>query len=116
MIYRGRSIKEHDGLVASCYLVADMTRLSGSNIRHNYQPIMYNTLDYKSRTMFLAGTLHSFMVVIRQIINVFSVAGHSTRRGAIFPCTFTPNILIAPLAALSNDLPMTTSKILGSRR
>lgn len=86
-------------------LIVNMMKLSGSNIIQNYQSLMYNSLGYKGQTVLLIGALYGFMAVIGQIINVFFVADHWTRRATVIPGSFTLAILLAILTALSKMYP-----------
>lgn len=82
-------------------LTVNMMKLSGSNIIQNYQSVMYNSLGYEGQTVLLIGGLYGFMAVIGQIINVFFVADHWTRRITVISGSFTLAFLLAVLTALS---------------
>ncbi|KXH32490.1 mandelate racemase/muconate lactonizing enzyme domain-containing protein [Colletotrichum nymphaeae SA-01] len=82
-------------------LTVNMMKLSGSNIIQNYQSVMYNSLGYEGQTVLLIGGLYGFMAVIGQIINVFFVADHWTRRITVISGSFTLAVLLAVLTALS---------------
>ncbi|KAG7055807.1 hypothetical protein JMJ77_0008258 [Colletotrichum scovillei] len=82
-------------------LTVNMMKLSGSNIIQNYQSVMYNSLGYEGQTVLLIGGLYGFMAVIGQIINVFFVADHWTRRITVISGSFTLAALLAVLTALS---------------
>lgn len=86
-------------------LTVNMMKLSGSNIIQNYQSIMYNSLGYKGQTVLLIGALYGFMAVIGQIINIFFVADHWTRRRTVIPGSYTLAVLLAVLTALSRLYP-----------
>lgn len=86
-------------------LIVNMMKLSGSNIIQNYQSIMYNSLGYEGQTVLLIGALYGFMAVIGQIINVFFVADHWSRRWTVIPGCYTLAILLAVLTALSKLFP-----------
>ena len=86
-------------------LTVNMMKLSGSNIIQNYQSLMYNSLGYEGQTVLLIGALYGFMAVIGQIINVFFVADHWTRRGTVIPGSYSLAILLAVLTALSKLFP-----------
>ncbi|KAF4125352.1 putative arabinose efflux permease, MFS family [Geosmithia morbida] len=82
-------------------LIVNMTKLSGSNIIQNYQSVMYNSLGYEGRTVLLIGGLYGFMAIIGQVINVFFVADHWTRRTTVVTGNYMLALLLAILAALS---------------
>ncbi|KAJ3538879.1 hypothetical protein NM208_g5712 [Fusarium decemcellulare] len=82
-------------------LTVNMMKLSGSNIIQNYQSVMYNSLGYEGQTVLLIGALYGFMAVIGQIINVFFVADHWTRRTTVISGSYALAILLAVLTALS---------------
>ncbi|KAF4975541.1 hypothetical protein FZEAL_7687 [Fusarium zealandicum] len=82
-------------------LTVNMMKLSGSNIIQNYQSIMYESLGYEGQTVLLIGALYGFMAVIGQIINVFFVADHWTRRITVISGSFTLAVLLSVLTALS---------------
>ncbi|KAF9875420.1 MFS monosaccharide transporter [Colletotrichum karsti] len=86
-------------------LTVNMMKLSGSNIIQNYQSIMYNSLGYQGQTVLLIGGLYGFMAVIGQIINVFFVADHWTRRVTVISGSYCLAILLAVLTALSERFP-----------
>lgn len=83
-------------------LTVNMMKLSGSNIIQNYQSIMYNSLGYEGRTVLLIGALYGFMAVIGQVINVFFVADHWTRRMTVISGSYCLAVLLAILTALSS--------------
>lgn len=82
-------------------LSVQMMKLSGSNIIQTYQSIMYESLGYKGRTVLLLGGFYGFMAVIGQILNVFLVADHWTRRGTVIPGYFVLALFLSVLTALS---------------
>lgn len=82
-------------------LIVNMTKLSGSNIIQNYQSVMYNSLGYQGRTVLLIGGLYGFMAIIGQVINVFFVADHWTRRVTVITGNYMLALLLAILTALS---------------
>ncbi|KAK7446489.1 hypothetical protein Landi51_07436 [Colletotrichum acutatum] len=82
-------------------LTVNMMKLSGSNIIQNYQSVMYDSLGYEGQTVLLIGGLYGFMAVIGQIINVFFVADHWTRRITVISGSFTLAVLLSVLTALS---------------
>ncbi|KAK7429408.1 hypothetical protein QQZ08_004000 [Neonectria magnoliae] len=84
-------------------LTVNMMKLSGSNIIQNYQSIMYNSLGYEGQTVLLIGALYGFMAVIGQIINVFFVADHWTRRTTVISGSFALAVILAILTALSKS-------------
>ncbi|KAF6780742.1 MFS monosaccharide transporter, partial [Colletotrichum sojae] len=86
-------------------LTVNMMKLSGSNIIQNYQSIMYNSLGYEGQTVLLIGALYGFMAVIGQIINVFFVADHWTRRVTVISGSYCLAVLLAVLTALSERFP-----------
>ncbi|KAL0932263.1 MFS monosaccharide transporter [Colletotrichum truncatum] len=86
-------------------LTVNMMKLSGSNIIQNYQSIMYNSLGYKGQTVLLIGALYGFMAVVGQIINVFFVADHWTRRITVISGSFCLAVLLSVLTALSERFP-----------
>lgn len=86
-------------------LTVNMMKLSGSNVIQNYQSIMYNSLGYEGQTVLLIGALYGFMAVIGQIINVFFVADHWTRRSTVISGSYTLALLLAVLTALSKLFP-----------
>lgn len=88
----------------SC-LIVNMMKLSGSNIIQNYQSIMYNSLGYEGQTVLLIGALYGFMAVIGQIINVFFVADHWSRRWTVIPGCYTLATILAVLTGLSKAFP-----------
>lgn len=88
----------------SC-LTVNMMKLSGSNVIQNYQSIMYESLGYKGQTVLLIGALYGFMAVIGQIINVFFVADHWTRRTTVITGSYCLAILLSVLTALSKFYP-----------
>lgn len=82
-------------------LTVNMMKLSGSNVIQNYQSVMYNSLGYEGQTVLLIGALYGFMAVVGQIINVFFVADHWTRRITVISGSFTLAVLLSVLTALS---------------
>ncbi|KAH8667703.1 major facilitator superfamily domain-containing protein [Ilyonectria robusta] len=82
-------------------LTVNMMKLSGSNIIQNYQSIMYNSLGYEGQTVLLIGALYGFMAVVGQIINVFFVADHWTRRTTVIAGSYSLALLLSVLTALS---------------
>lgn len=86
-------------------LIVNMMKLSGSNIIQNYQSIMYASLGYEGQTVLLIGALYGFMALIGQIINVFFVADHWSRRWTVIPGNYTLAILLSVLTALSKLYP-----------
>ncbi|KAH7123222.1 hypothetical protein B0J13DRAFT_599022 [Dactylonectria estremocensis] len=82
-------------------LTVNMMKLSGSNIIQNYQSIMYNSLGYEGKTVLLIGALYGFMAVVGQIINVFFVADHWTRRTTVITGSYALAILLSVLTGLS---------------
>ncbi|KAH7131069.1 general substrate transporter [Dactylonectria macrodidyma] len=84
-------------------LTVNMMKLSGSNIIQNYQSIMYNSLGYEGQTVLLIGALYGFMAVIGQIINVFFVADHWTRRTTVITGSYALAILLSVLTGLSKS-------------
>ncbi|KAI8294091.1 High-affinity glucose transporter [Colletotrichum sp. SAR 10_98] len=86
-------------------LTVNMMKLSGSNIIQNYQSIMYDSLGYEGQTVLLIGALYGFMAVVGQIINVFFVADHWTRRVTVISGSYCLAVLLAVLTALSERFP-----------
>ncbi|KAF7558182.1 hypothetical protein G7Z17_g78 [Cylindrodendrum hubeiense] len=86
-------------------LTVNMMKLSGSNVIQNYQSIMYNNLGYEGQTVLLIGALYGFMAVIGQIINVFFVADHWTRRTTVISGSYALAIILSVLTALSKSFP-----------
>ena len=84
-------------------MTVNMMKLSGSNIIQNYQSVMYNSLGYKGQTVLLIGALNGFMAVIGQIINVFFVADHWTRRVTVITGSFCLAVILAILTGLSKN-------------
>ncbi|KAH8172177.1 sugar transporter domain-containing protein [Sarocladium implicatum] len=82
-------------------LIVNMMKLSGSNIIQNYQSVMYENLGYQGQTVLLIGALYGFMAVIGQIINVFFVADHWTRRTTVIQGMMVLAILLSVLTGLS---------------
>jgi hypothetical protein len=82
-------------------LSVQMMKLSGSNIIQTYQSIMYESLGYKGQTVLLLGGIYGFMAVIGQILNVFFVADHWTRRGTVIPGYLVLALFLSILTALS---------------
>lgn len=82
-------------------LSVQMMKLSGSNIVQTYQSIMYESLGYEGRTVLLLGGIYGCMAVIGQILNVFLVADHWTRRGTVIPGYFVLALFLSVLTALS---------------
>lgn len=82
-------------------LIVNMMKLSGSNIIQNYQSVMYQNLGYKGQTVLLIGALYGFMAVIGQIINVFFVADHWTRRTTVIQGMFVLALMLSVLTGLS---------------
>lgn len=82
-------------------LTVNMMKLSGSNIIQNYQSVMYNSLGYEGQTVLLIGAIYGFMAVVGQIINVFFVADHWTRRITVISGSFCLAVLLAVLTGLS---------------
>lgn len=82
-------------------MTVNMMKLSGSNVIQNYQSVMYNALGYKGQTVLLIGALNGFMAVIGQIINVFFVADHWTRRITVITGSYSLAVILAILTALS---------------
>lgn len=75
---------------------------------------MYESLGYKGQTVLLLGGIYGFMAVIGQILNVFLVADHWTRRGTVIPGYGVLALFLSVLAALSrysNDESLDTTTI-----
>lgn len=87
-------------LLLACLMV-NMQKLSGSSIIQNYQSIMYNSLGYEGQTVLLIGAIFGFMGVIGQVINVFCVADHWTRRVTVISGSYCLAVLLAVLAGVS---------------
>lgn len=66
---------------------------------------MYASLGYEGRTVLLIGGLYGFMALIGQVINVFSVADHWTRRFTVVTGSACLAIMLAVLTALSKEFP-----------
>lgn len=92
-------------------LIVNMMKLSGSNIIQNYQSVMYENLGYKGQTVLLIGALFGFMGVIGQIINVFFVADHWTRRTTVIQGMSVLAFLLSVLTALSKYSEGNTSNV-----
>ncbi|TEA14319.1 H(+)/hexose cotransporter 2 [Colletotrichum sidae] len=86
-------------------MTVNCMKLSGSNVIQNYQSIMHNSLGYEGRTVLLIGALYGFMAVIGQVINVFFIADHWTRRTTVISGSFCLAVLLAVLIALSERFP-----------
>ncbi|TDZ61841.1 High-affinity glucose transporter [Colletotrichum trifolii] len=86
-------------------MTVNCMKLSGSNVIQNYQSIMYNSLGYKGRTVLFIGALYGFMAVIGQVINVFFIGDHWTRRTTVISDSFCLPVLLAVLTALSEPFP-----------
>lgn len=82
-------------------LCVNMQKLSGSNIIQNYQSLMYIALGYEGQAVLLIGAIYGIMAVVGQVINVFFVADHWTRRVTVISGSFCLAILLAVLAGLS---------------
>lgn len=95
-------------------LLVNMQKLSGSNIIQNYQSVMYNSLGYEGRSVLLIGAIYGVMAVIGQIINVFFVSDHWTRRVTVISGSYCLAVLLAVLTGLS-ELVDEVSNAAGSR-
>lgn len=62
---------------------------------------MYNSLGYQGKTVLLIGAIYGFMAVIGQVINVFFVADHWTRRTTVISGSLCLAVLLAVLTGLS---------------
>lgn len=82
-------------------LTVNMMKLSGNNIIQNYQSVMYNSLGYEGQTVLLIGAVYGIMAVIGQVINVFFVADHWTRRTTVVSGSFCLAVVLAVLTGLS---------------
>ncbi|KAI0023667.1 general substrate transporter [Xylariomycetidae sp. FL0641] len=91
-------------LLLSC-LIVNMMKLSGSNIIQNYQTLMYKALGYEGQTVLLITAVYGFMAVVGQVINVFCVADHWTRRNTVIWGCYTLAAILAILTALSYYFP-----------
>ncbi|KAH7305947.1 general substrate transporter [Stachybotrys elegans] len=87
-------------LLLAC-LTVNMMKLSGSNVINNYQSVMYNSLGYEGQQVLLIGGLYGFMAIIGQIINVFFIADHWTRRTTLISGYVTLVVLLGVLTGLS---------------
>lgn len=92
-------------------LIVNMMKLSGSNVIQNYQSVMYENLGYQGQTVLLIGALYGFMAVVGQIINVFFVADHWTRRTTVIQGMSVLALLLSVLTALSKYSEGDTSNV-----
>lgn len=60
------------------------TKLSGSNVLQTYQSMLYDVLGCEGRTFLLITALYGFMAVIAQIISIFTIIDHWSRKEIIF--------------------------------
>ncbi|KAH9905028.1 general substrate transporter [Xylariomycetidae sp. FL2044] len=91
-------------LLLSC-LIVNMMKLSGSNIIQNYQSLMYESLGFEGQKVLLITALYGFMAVIGQVINIFFVADHWTRRSTVIWGCYVLAAILAILTALSYYYP-----------
>lgn len=96
-------------------LMVNMQKLSGSSIIQNYQSVMYNSLGYQGQTVLLIGAIYGVMAVIGQLINVFFVADHWTRRATVITGSYCLAALLAVLAGLSKLVDVAPNNEAGSR-
>ncbi|KAI1340169.1 general substrate transporter [Xylariaceae sp. FL0016] len=87
-------------------LIVNMTKLSGSNIIQNYQSLMYEALGYEGQTVLLITAVYGFMAVIAQVISIFTIIDHWSRRTTIlsgYTCLTTCLVILTALSKFYPD-------------